>query len=79
VGTGVALGLVSGLVTIRLALDTLPEFVPGRVGPALTVWIPWAPVLLASGLALGLLLLGTTLATTLVMRRITPECLRVAA
>jgi hypothetical protein len=79
VGAGVVLGLISGLATIRLALDTLPEFVPGRVGPALTVWIPWGPVLLASGLALGLLLLGTTLATTLVMRRITPECLRVAA
>jgi hypothetical protein len=76
VTAGVALGLVAGLLTIRLALGSLPEFVPGRVGPVLSVWIPWPQVLVAAGLAFLLLLTGAAVATSLVMRRATPDCLR---
>jgi putative ABC transport system permease protein len=74
---GVGLGLLSGVVTIRLALVALPEFVPGRVGPVLGIWVPWSEILLTSAVAL-VLLLTATLATSLVMRRATPDCLRVS-
>ncbi len=78
VTAGAVLGFVSGIATIRLALGSLPEFAPGRVGPPLSVWIPWAQVAAASGVALLLLLGGAGLAIGLVMRRATPDSLRTA-
>lgn len=78
VTSGVCLGFLSGVATIRLALGSLPEFEPGRIGPVFDIWIPWTPVLLAAAAALVLLNAGAALATGLVMRRARPESLRLS-
>ncbi|HEV8065880.1 MAG TPA: FtsX-like permease family protein, partial [Acidimicrobiales bacterium] len=75
---GVILGVVSGVVTVHVVLGALPEFTPGRSGPNFGVFVPWEHVLLAAGGALLILVIGTTLASSLVMRRATPVCLRVS-
>ncbi|MGH9172520.1 MAG: FtsX-like permease family protein [Acidimicrobiales bacterium] len=75
---GVLLGLLSGLITIHLALGALPEFAPGRVGPVFGFFVPWEEVLLACVATLVVLVAGTTLATSLVMRRAVPACLRIS-
>jgi putative ABC transport system permease protein len=75
---GVVLGVVSGIVTVHLVLSALPEFTPGRSGPNFGVFVPWEHVLLAAGGALIILVIGTTLASSMVMRRATPVCLRVS-
>lgn len=76
---GVVLGLVSGSVAVSVALGALPEFPNGRVGPALTTWVPWGPVLLVTVAALVILLAAAVAATRLLMHRVTPECLRMSA
>lgn len=78
VTTGVILGLVAGVVTVIAALASLPEFLPGRIGPTLSVFVPWGWVLLAAAFALVLLLISALVSTLLVMRRVTPECLRLS-
>jgi hypothetical protein len=75
---GVVLGVIAGLLTVRLALSALPEFTAGRVGPALGIFVPWGLVLLGSLASLVVLAVATSLATALVMRRATPDCLRVS-
>lgn len=75
---GVVLGFVAGVVTIDLALSSLPEFLPGRVGPALSVFVPWRWVLIAAGADTVVLLISALVSARLVMRRVTPECLRLS-
>ena len=75
---GAAVGAAAGVATVGAALSSLPQFLPGRVGPALTVFMPWGWVLIAAGGALVLLVASALLSAQLVMRRATPDCLRLA-
>ena len=55
-GTGVVLGVVSGLLAALVALSSVPEFVGLGPGPPLDFSVPWAPVTITAAaivLALG--------------------------
>jgi putative ABC transport system permease protein len=77
--TGGVIGFVAGVLGADLAMPAVPMFAAGRVGPPLEVGLPWTAVIL-SGAAIVVLLSATAVVSALVVvRRVHPDQLRMAA
>lgn len=75
---GAAGGTVAAALSAFFALRFLPEFPPGRVGPALDVAVPWVDVALTGLAMLVLLEIAAVVANVVLVRGIRPDLLRLS-
>ncbi|HXY44311.1 MAG TPA: FtsX-like permease family protein [Acidimicrobiales bacterium] len=76
---GAALGWAAGVLGASLAIGSLPEFAPGRVGPPLELGLPWTDLALSGAAVLVVLVAAALASAWLVMRQVRPDRLRMSA
>lgn len=67
-GTALVMGLVAGLASAAVALQTVPEAVPAGPGPPLELGLPVVVLVISTGAVVGALLLTVWIGSRLVMK-----------
>jgi putative ABC transport system permease protein len=75
---GAIAGTAAAALSAYFALKFLPEFPPGRVGPALQVGVPWLDVVLTGVGMLVVLEAAAVTANLLLVRGVRPDLLRLS-
>ncbi len=75
---GTLLGWGAGVAGAGLAIASLPEFAPGRVGPPLELGLPWLDLVACGVVVLVAVVIAAAVSAVLVMRQVRPDRLRLA-